>query len=160
MQDKIYTFAILLGILFLARQVYNYISVARFKRKHGCKPEKQLPQLERIIGIGYFPMQKEASKNRRLLALAKERYDTYGLTWSLKLMGTRFCEIIPSPYIVDVNLRGFPDNTIEVENVKAVLATNFKDFGLGQRQASFDPLLGKGIFTTGLHHSPPLGLLY
>lgn len=41
-------------------------------------------------------------------------------------------------------------NTIDPENVKAVLATNFKDFGLGQRQRAFGPLLGQGIFTTGL----------
>jgi len=107
MGDKMYTFATLLVVLFLARQAYSYISVARVKRKHGCKPEKQLPQLERIIGTGYYRTQTEASKNKRLLALSKERYDTYGLTWSIKMMGTRYCEIVPSLDMVDVNLRPF-----------------------------------------------------
>jgi hypothetical protein len=41
-------------------------------------------------------------------------------------------------------------NTIDIENVKAILATNFKDFGLGQRQEAFGAMLGQGIFTTGV----------
>jgi hypothetical protein len=45
-------------------------------------------------------------------------------------------------------------NTIDPENVKALLATNFKDFGLGQRLDAFGPLLGEGIFTTGKVSSP------
>jgi hypothetical protein len=39
-------------------------------------------------------------------------------------------------------------NTIDPELVKAVLATNFKDFGLGDRHRPFGPLLGRGIFTS------------
>lgn len=45
-------------------------------------------------------------------------------------------------------------NTIDPENVKALLATNFKDFGLGIRLDAFGPLLGQGIFTTGKFSSP------
>jgi hypothetical protein len=45
-------------------------------------------------------------------------------------------------------------NTIDPENVKALLATNFKDFGLGQRLDALGPLLGEGIFTTGKVSSP------
>ncbi|KAK9238927.1 cytochrome P450 [Lipomyces kononenkoae] len=37
--------------------------------------------------------------------------------------------------------------TIEPENIKALLATNFNDFGLGTRHDAFLPLLGEGIFT-------------
>lgn len=37
--------------------------------------------------------------------------------------------------------------TIEPENIKAVLATQFNDFSLGTRHAHFYPLLGDGIFT-------------
>ncbi len=40
-------------------------------------------------------------------------------------------------------------NTIDIENIKTILASNFKDFGLGQRQDAFGPMLGQGIFTTG-----------
>ncbi|KAI3403087.1 hypothetical protein KGF56_004147 [Candida oxycetoniae] len=37
--------------------------------------------------------------------------------------------------------------TVDPENIKAVLATQFNDFGLGIRHAHFKPLLGDGIFT-------------
>lgn len=46
--------------------------------------------------------------------------------------------------------------TVEPENVKAILATQFKDFCLGTRHHQFFPLLGDGIFTldgSGWHHS-------
>lgn len=41
--------------------------------------------------------------------------------------------------------------TIEPENIKAVLATQFNDFALGSRHAHFLPLLGDGIFTLDSH---------
>ena len=37
--------------------------------------------------------------------------------------------------------------TVDPENIKAVLATQFNDFSLGIRHAHFAPLLGDGIFT-------------
>jgi cytochrome P450 len=50
--------------------------------------------------------------------------------------------------------------TIEPENIKTVLATNFKDFSLGKRRHdNFFPLLGDGIFTldgAGWEHSRAL----
>jgi cytochrome P450 len=50
--------------------------------------------------------------------------------------------------------------TIEPENIKAVLATQFKDFCLGTRHQQFDPLLGDGIFTLdGAGWSHARGLL-
>lgn len=41
--------------------------------------------------------------------------------------------------------------TIEPENIKAMLATQFNDFALGSRHAHFKPLLGDGIFTLDSH---------
>lgn len=46
--------------------------------------------------------------------------------------------------------------TCEPENLKAIMATQFNDFELGQRLAPFFPLLGEGIFTldgAGWSHS-------
>lgn len=45
-------------------------------------------------------------------------------------------------------------NTIDVENIKTVLASNFKDYGLGQREEAFGAMLGQGIFTTGKSLNP------
>lgn len=41
--------------------------------------------------------------------------------------------------------------TIDPENVKAMLATQFNDFALGSRHSHFLPLLGDGIFTLDSH---------
>ena len=38
-------------------------------------------------------------------------------------------------------------NTIDPENIEAILSTHFKDFSLGAREQNFRPLLGHGIFT-------------
>ena len=49
--------------------------------------------------------------------------------------------------------------TSEPDNVKALLATQFSDFGLGNRYEHFLPLLGDGIFTldgNGWSHSRAL----
>ncbi|TVY20683.1 Cytochrome P450 monooxygenase fsdH [Lachnellula arida] len=131
MGDKIYTFAIVLAVLFLGRQVISYINEARFKRKHGCKPEAKIPQWERFVGYDIYKIQAEVSRSRKILELAKWRYDTYGSTWSVVVAGRRFI------------------NTIETENIKSILSVNFKEYGLGGRLVAFGPLLGEGIFTTG-----------
>lgn len=49
--------------------------------------------------------------------------------------------------------------TIDPENIKAILATQFKDFDLGLRYVQFQPLMGDGIFTLsgdGWFHSRAL----
>lgn len=49
--------------------------------------------------------------------------------------------------------------TIDPENIKSILATNFKDYSLGVRYKQLEPLLGKGIFTLsgeGWRHSRAL----
>ena len=38
-------------------------------------------------------------------------------------------------------------NTVDPENIEAILSTQFKDFSLGARERNFRPLLGHGIFT-------------
>ena len=126
-----------IGILvFLLVVVSWYIGkavrVARFKTQHGCQPiYNRLPQFERIVGVDLYRTQIGASKDGRILELAQGRYDKYGKTWSARMMGQTYV------------------NTIDIENIKTILASNFKDFGLGQRQEAFGAMLGRGIFTTG-----------
>ena len=62
--------------------------------------------------------------------MAKERFLANGPTYSSITLGLKFF------------------HTIDPENVKAILATNFSDFGLGVRYKTFGPLLGRGIFTS------------
>ncbi|KUJ23048.1 putative cytochrome P450 alkane hydroxylase [Mollisia scopiformis] len=112
------------------QKIVNHIRVARFKKQHGCKPEFRIPQRERIIGYGLYQTQLKASKEKNMTTVSRQRYLDYGNTWSGQMMGQKFF------------------NTIEPENLKHFLATDFKDFGLGRRQEAFGPLLGQGIFTT------------
>lgn len=86
------------------------------------------------MGLGYFKEQLRAANGQKLLEAGVRRYEKNGLTWSVTVMGR---ELI---------------NTIDGENIKAVLATNFEDFGLGHRIGIFGPLLGYGIFTTDGAH--------
>jgi hypothetical protein len=132
MAYNVFTIVKLLALVLIIKLVYNQIRVFLFKRKHGCKPEARIPQFDRIFGFDIYRVQLQASKEKKSLELAKERYDKYGNTWSVYMMGKTFY------------------NTIETENIKTVLATDFKSFGLGERQSAFDPLLGRGIFTTGI----------
>jgi hypothetical protein len=119
-------------LVFVLWCIGQSIRVAKFKQQNGCQPiYNRLPQLERVIGVDLYRTQINASKDGKILELAKSRYDTYGMTWSARMMGQTYI------------------NTIDIENVKAILAGNFKDFGLGQREEAFGPMLGQGIFTTG-----------
>lgn len=83
----------LVVLALVVHTVANYIRVARFKKIHGCRPERKLPQLERIIGYGLYKIQSNASKSRTLLEVGRQRYLDNGPTWSAGLMGqvSLFC---------------------------------------------------------------------
>jgi hypothetical protein len=115
---------------FIAKRIATHVSATRFIKKHGCKPAHKLPQFERIIGYDLYRIQMKASKEKKLLEIGYKRYQDNGVTWSGSMMGMTFF------------------NTMDPENIKAILATNFKDFGIGQRLDAFGDLLGRGIFTS------------
>ena len=120
----------LLTFIFIAKSFASYIATLRFKRAHGCKPVNKVPQFERILGLGMYKEQSEAHKNKKILESSRKRFAENGNTWSASILGQTFV------------------NTIEPENIKTILATNFKDYGLGGRLRAFGPLLGRGIFTS------------
>jgi hypothetical protein len=126
-------YAVALGgvvLYFVVSTTTSYITAVRFKKAHGCEPENKMPQAERIIGYGLFRNQKQARKENRLTAVTRERFRDNGTTYSSVILGMKVF------------------NTVDPENIKAILATNFSDFGLGKRHDSFGSLLGSGIFTT------------
>jgi len=125
-------YIIVAGILsfYVIQRIVLYIQVTRFKIAHGCEPEHRLPQSERIIGWELYKTQVKASQDKTVLESSLKRNQKNGYTWSAGMMGKTFF------------------NTSDPENIKALLATNFKDFGLGDRIKPFGPLLGSGIFTT------------
>ena len=129
MSVPIYVALSAFGLLFL-RFLYTYIQDYRFAKAHNCKHAPQMPQSERIIGYANFKEQTAASKAKKVLPEGLRRFETLGNTFSVVTMG-RTIMITRDP-----------------ENVKTVLATNFKDFGIGGRYTSMGALLGQGIFTS------------
>lgn len=90
-----------------------------------------MPQLERILGYDRFKHQVAMSKAKQLLPDIARRFEDIGAdTFTIVSMGRKFWV------------------TRDPENVKAILATNFKDFGIGERFRSMGALLGQGIFTS------------
>lgn len=111
-----------------------YVEAALFSRAKGCKPINKFPQRETIIGWEAFQLVKQHRKKKESLEAGRQRYLKYGHTYQITMSGRIFFA------------------TDEPENIKAILATNFKDFGLGKRLEAFGPLFGSGIFTTDGPH--------
>lgn len=96
----------------------------------GCAAPPRLPQVEHVLGLQNIRQMLQAVKQKRMLEMGLERYTRVANTFSTAALGKVFV------------------HTIEPENLKAVLATNFRDFGVGPRIEIFGQLLGAGIFTT------------
>ncbi|KAF8862692.1 putative cytochrome P450 [Acephala macrosclerotiorum] len=101
-------------------------------RDNGCKPYKNYPHKDPIFGFDLFFENSKLSKTGGFLDKICERYARQNTwTYSQLLLGERVI------------------NTAEPENIKAILATQFKDFELPpRRKAAFQPTFGHGIFTT------------
>lgn len=130
-------------LLVLAGVVYYALSVVRYnvlKRKLNAKEAPLLP------GSGWFfsrpwKMMLDCKRDGTLLPMIWGFFESYGPNWNIYISGmTLFV-------------------TADPDNIKAVLATQFNDFALGDRHAHFLPLLGDGIFTLdgqGWKHSRAL----
>ena len=142
---------VLAAVLFYALYYIHWeltvgASRRRMIKEHGCKPMRPIPELESplnlIVGWKLLSENLAAYKRHQLLQHVKERYGRLGNTFRAKAL---FDNVV---------------QTIEPENLKTVLATEFKDWNLpDSRNTAFRPLLGHGIFTTdgaAWHHSREL----
>lgn len=105
-----------------------------FQKANGCKPIPSYPHRDRILGLDLFFENVKLLKEGGILEKFKERYSTINggvHTWSQYVLGT------------------YTINTVETENIKTILTTNFKDFQLSaMRKEAMKPIFGHGIFTT------------
>ncbi|KAJ5674272.1 hypothetical protein N7462_009711 [Penicillium macrosclerotiorum] len=99
----------------------------RNERFMSCMPPRMLPF--HWFGIKDFWWLYQAAKEKRWIDYIAFNHDLHGHTFGFSMLNQ---DIIC---------------TIEPENVKAILATQFSEFGLGLRKKQFHPLLGEGIFT-------------
>ncbi|KAE8385776.1 cytochrome P450 [Aspergillus alliaceus] len=135
---------LLVGALFVTFQVLQFLQRLYQQRKRaqslGCQPAAE--GSPGIFGVRSFLRLAHAVKQKRWVEYIAEQYGRYGDTYSQKALGKRMI------------------TTREPENIKALLATQFKDFSLGTRHREFYPLLGDGIFTLdGAGWSHARGLL-
>lgn len=102
-------------------------------RKHGCKPVPSYPHKDPIFGLDVFLANLKLSNTGGFLDDVKRKFEKVigGYTFTQLLLGQRMIL------------------TAEPENIKAILATQFKDFQLPpRRKVAFQPVFGHGIFTT------------
>ncbi|KAJ5715398.1 uncharacterized protein N7483_012579 [Penicillium malachiteum] len=135
---------VLVGGSFLTYLFLSYLLQLHRHRKQAkawhCEP---CPGGSRgLFGIPAFLALNKAVREKRWIDHLSNLYGVYGLTFHNTIFGR--------PMV----------NTIEPENIKAILATQFQDFSLGTRHREFYPLLGDGIFTLdGAGWSHARGLL-
>ncbi|KAK0105094.1 hypothetical protein ONS95_004543 [Cadophora gregata] len=101
-------------------------------RKHNCQPIPAYPHKDPIFGLDLFLENSRVIKLGQFLPAVQARYTLLNAhTWSQLFLGERVI------------------NTAEPENIKAILATQFKEFELPpRRKVAFHPTFGHGIFTT------------
>jgi hypothetical protein len=107
---------------------------ARNARKLGCGPAHN-PNGWDLFGIVMIRDILRADKQARVPVFFKERFDLASIEQNRKISTT---------YTNSLGSDTF--HTIDPKNIQAMLATQFKDFGLGMRRhGNFNPLLGNGI---------------
>ena len=125
--------AVFCGFAFLNfHRLYQYAATrARhhdFARSHGCKAPAGYPQKGLLFGLDMTWDAVQAFKSKTFLDRVRRTYQRNGNTFTSHSFNRRFI------------------HTIEPDNFKAVLSTNFRHFGISAaRRAAFLPLLGHSI---------------
>lgn len=122
-------YIICLTFLALRRRFKN----ARFSREHGCLPPSQAPT-DWTFNISRPFILSKVRKAHKFMPTQQESFHRNGNTFAFSIAGKRLIM------------------TCEPENMKAILATQFKDFELGKlRHDNWGEVLGDGIFTVDGH---------
>ncbi|KFY06671.1 hypothetical protein V492_07857 [Pseudogymnoascus sp. VKM F-4246] len=137
-----------LGIIYVLVSYVGYLVLQSFlTKRHNARRARELnclepPSLptERILGIDHLKTALAADKAKQFPVEMARRRDVVGAeTFLYSTMGSTMVF------------------TSDEKNIQAILATQFKDFVIGEkRRRNFFPLLGNGIFTqdgSGWEHS-------
>lgn len=129
---------VLLISLYLVNRTLNSLYSRYLERKYGCKPINAKVR-DWLFGIPFYLKSFKMKKQGIMLDFSSNRFKKLDAhTIDFAFAGKKIIQ------------------TIEPENIKAMLATQFNDFGFGTRHGAFAPLLGDGIFTlegNGWKHS-------
>lgn len=135
---------LLFGGLYLSFVVVRWItqSIHHYQNAKALNCKSPRPGDSGVLGIPAFYRLTKAVREKRWIDYLADEYGVHGRTYQLRFLSKQMI------------------TTIEPENIKAVLATQFKDFSLGTRHQQFYPLMGDGIFTLdGAGWSHARGLL-
>ncbi|KAM7188922.1 cytochrome P450 [Rhypophila sp. PSN 637] len=119
------------AILNIIDSYWRYFSYDAKRAKQGCQRAPRIPN-KYPFGLDFFRDAAKADKEKTFPEMMIKRYGTLG----------------PAVKTFEhYTLGNHGISTNDPKNIQAVLATKFKDFGLGERRNStFRPLLGRGIF--------------
>ena len=119
---------LVLGLLYLvAHRFATHLRRRKIILSHGCKAPPKFPMWDPVFGLDVMYKIIQARSRKLLLSMRRSHHEVYGMTHLTRIGG------IPTI------------STIEPENMKAVLSTNFKDFGVGlPRRRAFSPLGKQG----------------
>ena len=106
----------------------------QFALRFGCQPVARSSNKDPFLGLDNIPLIIRALRQHKVLETSCERFRIYGNTFAGKELLRRLIL------------------TVEPQNIKTVLSTNFKGYGIGHRLKAFKPLLGAGIFDTDGDH--------
>ena len=116
--------------LIFAQYLQRRLCLQKLGQENGCEAAHRLSQKDRLLGIDTLFESYKTIRASKYLSLQQLRYAKSGNTYSFNSLGATVI------------------NTIDPENIQAMLAKQFNDFELGAaRKAAFDPLIGHGIFT-------------
>ena len=112
--------------------IYHFIQRSNNRRKliekHGCQLASKYPQKSFYFGLDLLQDVIRAVKSHRFVERGRRVHKDLGKTYTSYLLDSKTL------------------HTIEPENLKAVLSTSFKDYGISQlRKITLGPLLGHSI---------------
>ncbi|KAK4215048.1 cytochrome P450 [Rhypophila decipiens] len=132
--DLILYLSPVLVLSLLVRRLVHFFNDKKLIKQHGCKPPMNIaPLWDPILGIDLVLQFIRAAREGRYIRFSGGRLISYDYaTYVIKRLA-------------------LPDTiyTAEPENIKHILATEFKNFGLAElRINAMFPLFGSSIFTT------------
>ncbi|KAI9751505.1 MAG: hypothetical protein M4579_006041 [Chaenotheca gracillima] len=109
----------------------NHLTQGRFMREYGCQLPVKYPHKDPFFGFDIFLENFKSLKQKTFLSCTWKRYQ--------RMDRSTYRSIMLGEWVI---------NTIEPENVKAMISTKFEDFDIGwRRRQAFSQLLGNnGIF--------------
>lgn len=116
------------SLYFLAQRFATYAGRRKVISSHACKAPPRYPVWDPMFGLDVMYKTIKAHSRKRLLSSRDSDYELYGMTHSSRLATTPILK------------------TVDPENIKAVLSTNFKDFVVGlPRRRAFSPVIANSI---------------